>query len=70
MALKALIVGAGSGNSASFARIFFRNAINRGLAAIVCSEAVAAAQPGDWARIDCDDSILNASLSVGPGRDQ
>jgi 3-isopropylmalate/(R)-2-methylmalate dehydratase small subunit len=38
----------------SFARIFYRNAINRGLAAIVCPEAVAAARRGDPVRVDLE----------------
>jgi len=38
----------------SLARIFYRNVINQGLPAIVCPEAVAAAQAGDWIEIDLD----------------
>jgi 3-isopropylmalate/(R)-2-methylmalate dehydratase large subunit len=38
----------------SFARIFYRNVINQGLAAIVCPEAVAAANAGDWIAIDLE----------------
>ncbi|MDI3340864.1 MAG: 3-isopropylmalate dehydratase small subunit [Sphaerobacter sp.] len=38
----------------SFARIFFRNCINLGLPAIVCPDAVAAAEPGAVIRIDTD----------------
>ncbi len=38
----------------SFARIFYRNAINQGLAAIVCPEAVAAARRGDPVRVDLE----------------
>jgi 3-isopropylmalate/(R)-2-methylmalate dehydratase large subunit len=38
----------------SFARIFYRNAINRGLPAIVCPEAVAAARRGDPVRVDLE----------------
>jgi 3-isopropylmalate/(R)-2-methylmalate dehydratase large subunit len=38
----------------SFARIFYRNAINQGLAAIVCPEAVAAARKGDPVRADLE----------------
>jgi 3-isopropylmalate/(R)-2-methylmalate dehydratase large subunit len=38
--------------AASFARIFYRNAINQGLPAIVCPEAVAAAQTGDLVEVD------------------
>ncbi len=40
--------------AASFARIFYRNAINQGLAAIVCPEAVAAARRGDPVRVDLE----------------
>ena len=36
----------------SFARIYFRNAINQGLLLITCPEAVDAAQMGDEAKID------------------
>jgi 3-isopropylmalate/(R)-2-methylmalate dehydratase large subunit len=36
----------------SFARIFYRNLINQGLAAIVCPEAVAAARKGDPVKVD------------------
>jgi 3-isopropylmalate/(R)-2-methylmalate dehydratase large subunit len=38
--------------AASFARIFYRNAINQGLPAIVCPEAVATAQTGDLVEVD------------------
>jgi 3-isopropylmalate/(R)-2-methylmalate dehydratase large subunit len=38
----------------SFARIFYRNAINQGLPAIVCPEAVAAARKGDPVRVDLE----------------
>lgn len=40
--------------AASFARIFFRNAINTGLAIVVCPEAVAATEHGDELEIDLD----------------
>ena len=36
----------------SFARIFFRNAINTGLSVLVCPEAVAATMPGDEVEVD------------------
>jgi 3-isopropylmalate/(R)-2-methylmalate dehydratase small subunit len=36
----------------SFGRIFYRNAINQGLPAVVCPEAVAAANPGDEVQVD------------------
>ncbi len=38
--------------AASFARIFFRNAINIGLPVLVCSEAAAEAQAGDEIEVD------------------
>jgi 3-isopropylmalate/(R)-2-methylmalate dehydratase large subunit len=38
----------------SFARIFYRNAINRGLPAIVCPEAAAAARRGDPVKVDLE----------------
>jgi 3-isopropylmalate/(R)-2-methylmalate dehydratase large subunit len=40
--------------AASFGRIFYRNAINQGLPAIVCPEAAAAAESGDPVRIDLE----------------
>jgi 3-isopropylmalate/(R)-2-methylmalate dehydratase small subunit len=36
----------------SFARVFFRNAINTGLIAVECPDAVAAAQDGDEVTVD------------------
>ena len=44
--------GAGAVIAASFARIFFRNAINLGLAAVVSPEAAATACAGDEFEID------------------
>ncbi len=38
----------------SFARIFFRNAINTGLPVLVCPEAVAATQTGDEVEADVE----------------
>jgi 3-isopropylmalate/(R)-2-methylmalate dehydratase small subunit len=40
--------------AASFARIFYRNAINQGLPAIVCPEAAAAARKGDPVKVDLE----------------
>jgi 3-isopropylmalate/(R)-2-methylmalate dehydratase small subunit len=44
--------GAGAVIAASFARIFFRNAINLGLPAVVAPEAAAVCSPGDELEID------------------
>jgi 3-isopropylmalate/(R)-2-methylmalate dehydratase small subunit len=38
--------------AASFARIFYRNALNTGLPIVVCPAAAAAAQAGDRLRVD------------------
>lgn len=38
--------------AASFARVFFRNAINTGLVAVECPAAVAAVRDGDEVRVD------------------
>jgi len=42
----------------SFARIFFRNAINIGLPILECIEAVDAAQMGDELSVDTDNGII------------
>jgi len=42
----------------SFARIFFRNAINNGLPAIIHSEAVNAIREGDEVEVDLKDGLI------------
>ncbi len=44
--------------AASFARIYFRNAVNSGLLPIVCPEAVAAITPGESITIDLDRHLV------------
>jgi 3-isopropylmalate/(R)-2-methylmalate dehydratase small subunit len=44
--------------AASFSRIFYRNALNNGLLAIVCPEAVEAIQPGEALRIDTTEQLI------------
>ena len=42
----------------SFARIFYRNAINIGLAILECSEAVDGISDGDMVRVDLDNGVI------------
>ncbi len=44
--------GVGAIIAESFSRIFYRNALNNGLLAIVCPEAARAIQPGEVVRVD------------------
>jgi len=50
----------------SFARIFYRNAINQGLPAIVCPEAVAAARKGDPVKVDLERGEVILPAGVFP----
>ena len=51
--------------AASFARIFFRNAINTGLPVLVCPEAVEATETGDDLDIDVSSgTIFNATKEM------
>lgn len=61
MALKACGVSCVIANT--FARIFFRNAINIGLAIVECPEAVADIQKGDIVTIDFDAGIITNETS-------
>ena len=64
IALKA--AGVGGVIASSFARIFYRNAINTGLPILVCPEAVVATSPGDELTLDMQRArITNLTL----GRD-
>jgi 3-isopropylmalate/(R)-2-methylmalate dehydratase small subunit len=44
--------------ASSFARIFYRNAINTGLPIMECPEAVAAIRDGDTVTVDADTGII------------
>jgi 3-isopropylmalate/(R)-2-methylmalate dehydratase small subunit len=44
--------GVGAVIAVSISRIFYRNALNNGLLAIVCPEAAQAIQPGELVRVD------------------
>lgn len=48
----------------SFARIFFRNAINIGLSVVECQEAVRKAEEGDRMQIDMEEGMIK-NLSKG-----
>ena len=48
----------------SFARIFYRNAINIGLPVLVCEEAVEASQDGQEARVDPQTGVIH-NLTTG-----
>ena len=50
--------GVGAVVAKSFARIFFRNAINNGLPVLEIPEAVDAIQPGDEVEIDLERGVL------------
>jgi len=50
--------GVGAVIAVSFARIWYRNAINNGLPALTCPEAVAALNHGDTVEIDLDAGII------------
>jgi 3-isopropylmalate/(R)-2-methylmalate dehydratase small subunit len=44
--------------ASSFARIFFRNAINTGLAIVTCPEAVATTEDGDEVAVDVETGLV------------
>lgn len=48
----------------SFARIFFRNAVNNGLLPVVCPDAVAAIQPGETIAIDLDNFAVHCAAGA------
>jgi 3-isopropylmalate/(R)-2-methylmalate dehydratase small subunit len=51
--------------ASSFARIFFRNAINTGLAIAVCPQAVAATESGDDIEVDIETGdVLNKTKGL------
>jgi 3-isopropylmalate/(R)-2-methylmalate dehydratase small subunit len=58
--------GVGAIIAVSFARIFYRNAINNGLPAIVCPAAVAALEHGEWAEVDLATAAIRSATRVFP----
>jgi 3-isopropylmalate/(R)-2-methylmalate dehydratase small subunit len=51
-------VGVGAVVAASFARLYFRNAVNLGLPVIACPEAAAAAESGDDMTVRLADGVI------------
>ncbi len=47
--------------AASFARIFFRNAVNNSVLPVVCPEAAAAIQPGETISVDIDRYVVRCA---------
>jgi 3-isopropylmalate/(R)-2-methylmalate dehydratase small subunit len=45
----------------SFSRIFYRNALNNGLLALVCPEAATAVQPGEPVTIDTERHVIRCA---------
>jgi 3-isopropylmalate/(R)-2-methylmalate dehydratase small subunit len=58
--------GVGALIAVSFARIFYRNAINNGLPAIVCPAAVAAIGAGDSITVDLEANEIRCGADVFP----
>jgi 3-isopropylmalate/(R)-2-methylmalate dehydratase small subunit len=52
--------------AASFSRIFYRNALNNGLLAIVCPAAATAIQPGETVTIDLAESLILCASGAYP----
>ncbi len=52
------MAGVGAVIGISFGRIWYRNAINNGLPALTCPEAVGALNHGDWAEVDMAAGVI------------
>jgi 3-isopropylmalate/(R)-2-methylmalate dehydratase small subunit len=54
--------GVGAVVAASFSRIFYRNALNNGLLAIVCPAAVAVIKPGEQVTVDLERLVVGCQV--------
>lgn len=52
--------------AASFARIYYRNAVNNGLLPVVCPGAAAAIRPGERVTVDLREHVVRCSAGVFP----
>ena len=55
------MAGVGAVIGISFGRIWYRNAINNGLLALTCPEAVAALEKGDQAEVDLQAGVIRCA---------
>jgi 3-isopropylmalate/(R)-2-methylmalate dehydratase small subunit len=51
---------------ASFARIYYRNAVNNGLLPVVCPEAVQAIQAGETVDVDLSSNVVRCDAGIFP----
>lgn len=56
--------GVGAVIAVSFARIWYRNAINNGLLALTCPAAFEALNAGDWVELDLPASVIKSAAGV------
>lgn len=56
--------GVGAVIAASFARIWYRNAINNGLLALTCPAAFEALNSGDWVEIDLEGGAIKSEAGT------
>jgi 3-isopropylmalate/(R)-2-methylmalate dehydratase small subunit len=54
--------GVGAIIAESFSRIFYRNALNNGLLAIVCPAAAQAIAPGDQVAVDVEANVIRCTM--------